>query len=424
MLKAAKSGDKAALSAAADAVRSGIKAGKVAAFVAEALAIDLAKLGARVMFGDTSDGCEVMEEHGRMSRDLLRIADRYHPGGKKYFAVYDLAFHSHDRRFKFDNCVWEESVNVYSRKDPHPLSPHLVDAAYFEVTLPFSCSGSFKTAPGGGGSGGGGGNQTEGGSDGGSGPGGGGGSPVPETKITAGPPAVTTNDFATVYFESSVGGSSFECRFDSNAWVPCSNPKAYSQVAVGAHAASVRAVAGGVADPTPATHSWSRVAPDTEITAQPAAEIARHHVTIYFKSNETTDTTFQCSLDGSPWAACANPQSYSSVGVGSHTFRVRAVVLGAEDPTPAAASWTVVPPDTEITAGPHNSSSTTATVYFRSPNDDDAVFQCKFDSNAWVDCTNPKSYSSIAKGQHTVQVRAVDQGAEDPTPANITWTRT
>jgi hypothetical protein len=247
------------------------------------------------------------------------------------------------------------------------------------------------------------------------------GAGAPETQITAGPAATTTNDFAKVYFKSATAGAEFQCRFDSGNWVACENPKAYSSVALGSHTVEVRASADGATDPSPATWSWTRVAADTTITAGPDGAVTRHDATIYFKSNESTDTSFQCRLDGGGWISCDNPKAYSQLSLGTHHFQVRAVVLGAEDPTPATWTWTVIPPDTQITAGPPNSGNHSATVYFRSPNDPDAGFQCRFDDAAWVPCTNPKAYSSIAKGTHTVSVRAVDLGAEDPTPATWTW---
>jgi hypothetical protein len=247
---------------------------------------------------------------------------------------------------------------------------------------------------------------------------------APNTIITAGPPVSTTNDFGTVYFKSEPAGANFECLYDKGNWVPCANPKAYSQVALGEHTVLVRAVSAAGVDGTPAKWTWRRVAPDTFITAGPDGSIARHRVQIFFKADETTDVGFQCSLDEAAFSPCSNPQSYSGLALGPHSFRVRAAVLAALDETPAAAHWTVIRPETEITAGPPNSTKTTGTVYFRSPDDPDAGFQCSYDSEPWKDCSNPRDYSSIAKGPHTVQVRAVDLGAEDQTPAIWRWTRT
>ncbi|MCU1378741.1 MAG: putative internalin [Acidimicrobiales bacterium] len=50
------------------------------------------------------------------------------------------------------------------------------------------------------------------------------------------------------------------------------------------------------------------------------------------------------------------------------------------------------------------------------------TFQCSLDGGAWTACSSGQSYSGVADGSHTVQVRAVDLGGmTDPTPANYLW---
>ena len=56
-----------------------------------------------------------------------------------------------------------------------------------------------------------------------------------------------------------------------------------------------------------------------------------------------------------------------------------------------------------------------------------AGFQCSLDNSPFTNCatTSPAtiSYNSLATGQHTFAVRAVDtQGNVDPTPATFSWT--
>ena len=52
---------------------------------------------------------------------------------------------------------------------------------------------------------------------------------------------------------------------------------------------------------------------------------------------------FQCSRDGSAYAACSSPLGYSALATGSHTFQVRALdAAGNVDSTPASFTWTVI----------------------------------------------------------------------------------
>lgn len=62
-------------------------------------------------------------------------------------------------------------------------------------------------------------------------------------------------------------------------------------------------------------------------------------------SSPPADTTFECSLDGAPFAACVPAGSGSSfffvaAAAGQHTLRARATYAGQADPNPASYSWT------------------------------------------------------------------------------------
>jgi hypothetical protein len=86
-------------------------------------------------------------------------------------------------------------------------------------------------------------------------------------------------------------------------------------------------------DPTP---------PETTITGGPSGSTTDRNASLTFTSNEG-GSTFQCSLDGSAFSACASPASYQNLAFAGHTFRVRARdPSGNFDLTPAARVWTVV----------------------------------------------------------------------------------
>jgi putative glycosyl hydrolase len=89
-------------------------------------------------------------------------------------------------------------------------------------------------------------------------------STAPQTTITAGPSGTTTDDTPTFSFASSESGSTFQCRFDSQAFAACSGPGAShtpsTPLSVGAHNFAVRATdrAKNV-DATPATRTFTVV---------------------------------------------------------------------------------------------------------------------------------------------------------------------
>jgi hypothetical protein len=82
-------------------------------------------------------------------------------------------------------------------------------------------------------------------------------------------------------------------------------------------------------------------APDTVITSGPAdtARVLPGPVTYTFEGVPSADS-FECSVDGSPFAACTSPQTFD-LPYGSHIFQVRAKIAGDTDATPALRQWIV-----------------------------------------------------------------------------------
>jgi hypothetical protein len=173
--------------------------------------------------------------------------------------------------------------------------------------------------------------------------------------------------------------------------------------------------------------------PDTTITSGPADGSSSTATTASFAFTSTESGTFQCSLDSAAWTTCTSPQSYTALTVAQHTFQVRAIdAAGNVDATPASRTWTVTaadttPPDTTITSGPAQGSSTTDTTasFAFASTEPDGTFQCALDLGPWSTCTSPQSYGGLTVAQHTFQVRATDAaGNVDPTPASRTWSVT
>ncbi len=80
----------------------------------------------------------------------------------------------------------------------------------------------------------------------------------------------------------------------------------------------------------------------------------------------------------------------------------------------------VTAPNTTVTSGPKSSITTRSATFTFTSTEAGSTFQCKLDATAWASCTSPKSVSALAKGKHTMNVRAKDAaGNVDASPA--TW---
>ena len=90
-------------------------------------------------------------------------------------------------------------------------------------------------------------------------------------------------------------------------------------------------------------------------------------------------------------------------------------------PPPPPADTT--PPETTITSGPTGTTTAiTASLGF-SASESGSSFQCRLDSGSFGACTSAQSYSGLALGAHTFEVKATDgAGNADLTPASRSWT--
>ncbi|MFP2913352.1 cell envelope biogenesis protein OmpA, partial [Pyxidicoccus sp. 3LFB2] len=251
---------------------------------------------------------------------------------------------------------------------------------------------------------------------------------VPDTTIVTGPTGTTTSTSATFDFTSNESPVTYQCQLDGAAYVPCTDPVTFTGLAQGSHTLNVRAVdAAGNVDPTPATRTWTvdTAAPDTTIVSGPATATSATTATFDFSSNENP-VTYECSLDGAAFAACTDPVTFTSLANGGHTLAVRARdAAGNVDPTPATYSWTVdtAVPDTTIVSGPPALTNSTSATFDFSSNESPVTYQCSLDGAAFVACTDPRTFTGLSQGNHTLAVRAVDAaGNVDPTPATYAWT--
>ncbi|MBK7393685.1 MAG: VCBS repeat-containing protein [Chloracidobacterium sp.] len=92
--------------------------------------------------------------------------------------------------------------------------------------------------------------------------------------------------------------------------------------------------------------------PDTslDLSGRPANPTTSTSATFTFSGTDSlarteaqSPITFECALDGGSFAACTSPKNYPVLGLGSHTFQVRAKdPSGNVDPTPESYTWLIV----------------------------------------------------------------------------------
>ena len=260
-------------------------------------------------------------------------------------------------------------------------------------------------------------------------------SAAPETTISSGANGPTNDTTPTFGFSSSEPSSTFQCRFDSAAYVTCSGPGAThtptSTLSQGNHTFSVRAVdQAGNTDATPATRAFTvdTAAPNTTVSSGASGPTNDTTPSFGFTSNDG-NATFECRFDAAAYAACSGPGAThtpaAALSEGAHTFSVRAIdQAGNVDASPATRSFTVdtAPPNTTITSGPSGATKNLTATFAFTSSESNSTFQCRMDTASFATCTSSKTYVTLT-GAHVFEVRAIDAaGNTDPTPAVRSFT--
>jgi len=264
--------------------------------------------------------------------------------------------------------------------------------------------------------------------------------PAPNTTIGATKPALRTNSTeATFGFTASPAeGASFECKLDAEpSFSACVSPKSYTGLSGGAgtsHTFQVRSTSSAGTDPTPATYTWTvdTVAPTATIDTKPADASPGASAAFTFHASETS--SFQCSLvplgEPASFSACTSGKTYNALANGDYTFEVRATDQATNVGAPAAYSWEVdngaadmTPPQTTIETKPADPSASSSASFTYSSNEIGSSFECAFDGGGFSSCPVAGiTYSGLANGAHTFQVRALDPSENvDPTPAGYSF---
>jgi hypothetical protein len=259
------------------------------------------------------------------------------------------------------------------------------------------------------------------------------------------------------YHAPNEPGSSFKCSLDGALPSTCATGgMTYHGLADGEHTFTVEATDGaGNPQLGPTKFSWTvdnsvldETPPETTIEVVPPNPSESSSASFTYASNEP-GSSFECSLDGAPFISCpASGISYSGLSGGSHSFQVRATDPSHNtDQTPAGYSFEVVlaspllpvqssplapplappakpkplAPETTLADKPAARTHDRTPTFRFSASRSGASFQCKLDGGAFRSCRSPLTTKKLGFGSHTLQVRAVLQGAADPTPSKFNF---
>lgn len=248
---------------------------------------------------------------------------------------------------------------------------------------------------------------------------------APTVALSASVPVLTNNVNVSFTFSANEPAT-FECTLDGVTNLNCASPVTYNDLADGQHRFHVTAKDSFGNVSLASSFSWTidTTAPMTFITAQQGENNAPNIIFTMGASEE--GSTFQCSLDGAPFMICSSTTSYSDLAAGEHVFMARAIDgAGNIDAVGASHSFTVVQPLTTTITSVNPSSSITSltSITFEfAANDAAATFECSLDGAAHSPCASPMSYSGLAAGGHTFNVRAVVGTTVESVGASHSWT--
>lgn len=164
--------------------------------------------------------------------------------------------------------------------------------------------------------------------------------------------------------------------------------------------------------------------PDTFLLSRPPNFTTSANASFTFVAN-STGLSFECSLDGAPYATCTSPFAATSLPDGDHIFGVRALDANGEpDLTPDGDGWTIDPvvPETTISSSPPADVNEPRGSVAMTCNEAVCLFECSLNGGPYFSCTSPHSFEGLSSGMQTVSIRALDRaGNVDATPSTASF---
>jgi large repetitive protein len=181
------------------------------------------------------------------------------------------------------------------------------------------------------------------------------------------------------------------------------------------------------------TYTLDKSAPGVpKITSKPNSMSNSTSASFAFSATGSGTSGFLCSVDAAAFAACTSTKTYSSLGQGSHTFRVEATDGAGNTSAAASYTWFIdsVPPTTPtFTSDPGATVTITGTSYLAAfdwtstdpaPASGLAGYTCTLDNGTPFACTRPGAYT-VGLGSHTFSVVARDVAGNVSSPGSYSF---
>jgi hypothetical protein len=233
-------------------------------------------------------------------------------------------------------------------------------------------------------------------------------------------PAAWTSSRLAAFTYSAPGATSYWCELDGQELEVCPmGGRAYSNMLVGEHEFTVRALSPqGLVGP-PSQYRWTvdQTPPRTTITSGPDGLLLTDEATFAFTADEV-GATFVCRLDDASWEACTSPRTYRGLADGLHSFRVIAADrAGNTQAVPQLRTFDVraTPTAPRIDEGPGEGATTGARPMFAFHGNFTTRFECRFDAEPFERCSGDATHrpeEDLAEGAHTFEVRGVGGGGK------------
>lgn len=257
---------------------------------------------------------------------------------------------------------------------------------------------------------------------------------APTVRLVTFPSAFSNSSTAPFTFDGIDDGvaiTRFDCKIDGGAFTSCSSPSTQSGLSNGSHTFQVRGYDSAGNMSAPASYTWviDTVAPQVQITSNPAKETNQQTATFQFVATDmgTSIQLVECRVDSAAFQACNTLSvQYDNLIQGNHTFQVRAKDLAGNSSPTVSYSWFVdlTPPVLSFIRTPMNPTTDRLAVFEMRVTDNSTsplLVECRLDGGAFATCSLNQALNMTVDGTHSFSVRARDAAGNTSAVLTHTW---